>query len=788
MQPVQAGPEPVPRIANEHHYRADRKACLAHELICCRVLLEQLKRAPAPHTASLKSRITLLTQHVGQLEEKLEKFPLVLREDEIAPTLRRIERLKKMHFDPECTPPKLQEIIGTFPPRLRFFIDGEVYRLHPGRKAEQDWGKRMLDADPELLFSLQTNQEALIDRVERLARRQIPSPVDISLYTFFGSHIDGQTTTFRVFAPHAKSVYLKFVENGKPSQQSIKMERLHFSGAWQVQVKDVREGQAYEYSIEGRDGVWRSKLDPFAIETMQRPGNAHRLDSVVSKRDGFAWEDAEWLQEYAANTPTPNILELHLEKWRTNPDGSPLTYSEIAEQLIAYCKQQNYTHVQLMKMMADPNPRSMGYQVVGFFAPNPAHGTLTDFKAFINALHKAGIGVYVDLCVAYFPREGYGLSNFDGTPLFERIQPLHEDPDKHIHQKWRTNLFKLESDWVRNFVSSAAYYLIQELHLQGIRFDAVPCTLWKNGGHEDGHFLPNIDGTDRDYFGERLYREMNQAIHAKVPGALLMAENWKDEPKIKVSADQGGMEFNLTWNFSRQFDFLRYFAQPFDQRQDTWRIRNAIQRDQGTSALTISSHDEFAHDKGSLPDKMPGDIAQKFAGARLYHSVLYCAPGRGVMTCMGTEFAQPHEWVRGLSGDHPAVEWEVLDDARHKGVQRFTADLGALYTTEPSLYSAEKAPVIGFDNTDKVNCVVRYVRHAKDGKRLLFVHNFSPTLHKGYGIPVKDAPVKTAKEILNSDAEIYAGGNTRNEAIAIKDRKELLLDIPPLSTIILELQ
>ncbi len=793
----------LPPIAVQSYFSKTEKDRLFREFQSCQILVNQLKEGlNQPRNYRLQSKIVVLQKHIDrikdslQVDDKLLNSPVFsLDPEEIQSTDDKIAKIRKLLLNPFPKNSEAAQLIRSLPKEIQEYLGKTVSSLSPIHDGANSAYRRLL-RKPNLLCTLRDHKKhTLLDKIRHILSLQMPMTHAINprLDHYFGAHLGAKGTTFRVFAPHATSVSVRMkVEKGRFSTKVLK--NLPHTGVWEIYAAGIKKGCVYEYIIEGADGKTRYKTDPFGVEAVEYRGVTFRHQSVVCDRKKFQWQDRNWMQKRKEQPTRPmNILEIHPYVWKKPKDGKRLNYSSLADEMIAYCKKQNYTHVELMGLLNYPSENSMGYQVTNYFAPNFRFGTLDEFKKFISKLHKANIGVFIDFSSAHFPRDEFALPKFDGTPLFEKIYPMYSDPKKSLHPYWGNHEFKYESSWVQDFVASSVRYWCEELHIDGVRFDAVSNTIAKDYARKKGQYLPNLNGKAYDQDAAQFFSKMNSRIHEIVPGVLLMAENSSYAPTLKTPADRGGLDFDLDWGFYRQADIFHLMRTPFNKRSANLHlIKNAVTVN-ASSSLTVSSHDEFAHGKKSLLGKMPGTRQQKIAGCKLYHSLLYCSPGRGVLSCMGTEFGQPHEWTRGLLHPQlgiPSVQWDALEDVNHRGVHRLTRDLGALYLKEPALHSSR--PVTFFDDSDRKNCVVRYIRRDPKGKKFLIVHNFSPSRLKNYAIPVPKLSFTSAKEIFNTDHVRYAGSGLSNPKVAIRKKKaspiaEVLVHLPALSTLIIEL-
>ncbi|HEY5275660.1 MAG TPA: 1,4-alpha-glucan branching protein GlgB, partial [Coriobacteriia bacterium] len=567
----------------------------------------------------------------------------------------------------------------------------------------------------------------------------------------------GSTTGihFAVWAPNAERVSVLGDFNGWDGRV-YPMRNLGSSGVWEIFVPDLVDGERYKYEIRSRaDGTLVQKTDPYGVYFEATPGSA----SIVWTLDRHAWRDQDWMARRAGQQAwldrPMSIYEVHLGSWRRVPerDAAPLTYRELADQLVPYVREMGYTHVELLPVMEHPFAGSWGYQVVGFFAPTSRFGPPEDFKAFVDECHVNGIGVILDWVPGHFPKDAYGLARFDGTCLYE-----HEDPRQGEHREWGTLIFNYGRHEVRNFLLSNALFWLGEYHVDGLRVDAVASMLYLDYSRRQGEWMPNAYGGRENLAAIDFLRQLNVRTHSQHPGTVTIAEESTAWPAVSRPVHLGGLGFTYKWNMGWMHDMIGYCR------------KDPIHRRWAHSDLTFSmlyaftenfilpfSHDEVVHGKGSLLDNMPGDVWQKRATLRALYGYMFGHPGKKLMF-MGDEFGQWREWSHDES-----LDWHLLADAGHAGIQRWVRDLNDCYQREHALHEVDFEPA-GFewiDCSDHESSVVSFIRRARDPKDfVVMVMNFTPVPREDYIIGVPEAG--RYLELLNSDAGSYGGGDLGN--------------------------
>jgi 1,4-alpha-glucan branching enzyme len=605
------------------------------------------------------------------------------------------------------------------------------------------------------------------------------------LYDVLGAHprtVDGVAgVAFAVWAPGARGVRL-VGDFDRWDGRLMPMRSLGASGVWELFVPDIGPGELYKYEVLGADGSLRLKADPLGFAMQLRPESASRVWDTTA----YAWSDDDWMHDRASRDPirTPMATyEVHLGSWMRNPDGSWLTYAELAPRLVEHCRRFSFTHVELLPIAEHPFDGSWGYQVTGYYAPTARFGSPDDFKAFVDELHRGGIGVIVDWVPAHFPRDDFGLRRFDGSALYE-----HEDPRLGEHPDWGTLIFNYGRPEVRNFLVANALFWLDAYHVDGLRVDAVASMLYLDYSRKAGEWLPNQYGGRENLDAIAFLREVNERCYGRHPGTFIVAEESTAFGGITRPTYAGGMGFGMKWDLGWMHDHLDYFSRdPVHRRwhHDRLTFRSLYQYSE--HFVLPLSHDEVVHGKGSLLGKMPGDEWQRFANLRCLLADVYTQPGAKLLF-MGTELAPMEEW----SHDRQ-LPWHQADDPPRAAFARYLADLGALYRSEPALWAADPDPD-GFgwiDATDADASVYAYQRvDPASGRRVAVVMNLTPLPRPGYrvGLPVAGR----WDEVLNSDAELYGGSNVGNlggvEAVAQPwhgQPASAELTLPPLGVLVL---
>jgi 1,4-alpha-glucan branching enzyme len=576
------------------------------------------------------------------------------------------------------------------------------------------------------------------------------------LYQRLGAHvseIDGTTgTAFAVWAPAAASVSVVGDFNSWDGRLHP-MRSLGASGIWELFVPGVEPGARYKYEIRTQDGELRMKADPYAFRAEHPP----RTDSVVHRAE-HEWRDAEWLSERGAKVPhrePVSIYEVHLGSWRRSPDDPdvPLGFRELGEQLARYATDMGFTHVELLPVMAHPFSGSWGYQVSGYFAPDARHGTPDDFRELVDTLHESGLGVILDWVPAHFPRDDWALARFDGTALYE-----HADPRRGAHPDWGTLIFNFGRHEVRNFLLASGLYWLREMHADGLRVDAVASMLYLDYSRQEGEWVPNEHGGREDLDAIQFLKELNEVTHSRVPGVISAAEESTAWPGVSRPTYLGGLGFGFKWNMGWMHDTLGYFQQdPVYRRYHHHELTFSLMYAFSENFILPLSHDEVVHGKGSLLAKMPGDRWQQLANLRALYAYMWAHPGKKLLF-MGQEFGQDREWSHERS-----LDWHLLEDAGHGGLQALVRDLNHVYRDQPALWERDDDhEAFGWLEANDADAnVLAFVRWGDgDSKPVVVIANLSPVPRENYRVGLPRSGAWT--EVLNSDAGVYGGANVGN--------------------------
>jgi 1,4-alpha-glucan branching enzyme len=604
-----------------------------------------------------------------------------------------------------------------------------------------------------------------------------------SVYEKLGAHLRKfariSGVAFAVWAPGAAAVSVVGDFNAWDGRMH-QMRRLGNSGVWELFIPDVPVGSLYKFEIRGRRAPPFLKADPYANYTEIPP----RTSSVVYQSK-YKFHDAEWLAARAGREhfrQPLSIYEVHFGSWRrlAEDNDRPLTYREMAPLLADYATRLGFTHVEFLPLKEHPYGPSWGYQVSSYFAPSARYGTPDDLRYLIDYLHQRGIGVIMDWVPAHFPKDAFALGRFDGSALYE-----HLDPRKGEHPDWGTYIFNYGRNEVRNFLIANAVYWFKEFHLDGLRVDAVASMLYLDYSRKEGEWVPNEFGGRENLEAISLLKELNEVIHRECPGVMMIAEESTSWPQVSHPVYAGGLGFDFKWNMGWMHDTLKYF-----QTDPLFRIGNH-------SALTFGllyawsenfilpfSHDEVVHMKGSLLNKMPGDEWQKFANLRALYGYMWAHPGKKLLF-MGGEFGQWKEWNEQVS-----LDWHLLEKPVHAGVQKLVGDLNAQYRVERAFWEADGEPTgfawIEADNAAE-NILAFRRRSPSTEKEIICVANFSPIVREGYRLGLPRAG--KYRQVLNTDNEIYCGGgfgvveSVTAEAVASHGLEHsALITLPPLAT------
>ncbi|MGL6072786.1 MAG: 1,4-alpha-glucan branching protein GlgB [Fimbriiglobus sp.] len=608
----------------------------------------------------------------------------------------------------------------------------------------------------------------------------------VRLYDKFGSHpatVNGVAGYhFAVWAPNADAVSVIGDFNGWDARKH-RMSLTDGSGVWSLFIPNVKEGICYKYRITSKfNGYGVDKSDPFAFTTEIAPKSA-----AVTWNLDYEWNDADWLNDRKAKflpSAPVSIYELHLGSWmrETVPPYLSFNYRKLAPLLTEYVKKLGFTHVELMPVTEHPYYGSWGYQATGYFAATSRYGTPQDLMYLIDYLHQAGIGVILDWVPSHFATDEHSLGYFDGTHLYE-----HADPRQGYHPDWGSYVFNYERHEVRSFLLSSALFWLDKYHIDGIRVDAVASMLYLDYSRKQGEWIPNRYGGKENIAAIEFLRRFNHEVYTHFPDVQTIAEESTSWPMVSRPAYLGGLGFGYKWDMGWMHDTLKYAMKDPIYRRHHHNELTFRQLYANTENYVLPlSHDEVVHGKGPLWDKMAGDSWQKFAGMRLLLTYMYCTNGKKLLF-MGGEFAQRSEWKHDTQ-----LPWTLLEQPTHRGVQQLTMDLNAIYKSVPAMHELDTEPG-GFewiDCHDADRSILSFLRIGKDGpERILCVFNFTPTPRYNYRVGVPGPGVWT--ELLNTDAECYAGSNVGNagsvhaEYISTHGRPySLNITLPPLAAVL----
>jgi 1,4-alpha-glucan branching enzyme len=581
---------------------------------------------------------------------------------------------------------------------------------------------------------------------------------------------------FAVWAPNARRVSVVGSFNQWDGRRHAMRQR-HGSGIWEIFLPGVAAGDLYKFEIKTRAGVVLLKADPYAFRAELRPDTA----SIVAALPPVA--PILESRRHANGLSSPiSIYEVHLGSWQRVPEQGDrwLTYRELAAQLIPYVKELGFTHLELLPVSEHPFDGSWGYQPIGLYAPTSRFGTPDDFRYFVDTAHAHGLGVLLDWVPGHFPTDAHGLAQFDGTHLYE-----HLDPREGFHQDWNTLIFNYGRREVRNYLVGNALYWIERFGIDGLRVDAVASMLYRDYSRKDGEWIPNVHGGRENLEAIAFLRTLNEVICAERPEAIMIAEESTSFPQVSRPLYMGGLGFHYKWNLGWMNDSLRYMQEdPVNRRYHHDKMTFGLAYAFRENFILPLSHDEVVHGKGSILGRMPGDAWQRFANLRAYYGFMWGHPGKKLLF-MGCEFGQEQEWSVDRS-----LDWHLLDAAPHAGVQRLVRDLNAVQHHYPALhqhdFDAEGFSWISHD--DRENSVLSFVRRAGDGAIVVVLCNFTPVPRHGYRIGA--APGRY-REIINTDAMVYGGSGLHNgelhtDAIGAHGMTDsLAITVPPLATVML---
>ena len=579
------------------------------------------------------------------------------------------------------------------------------------------------------------------------------------LYNKLGAHpmtVDEEEGVyFAVWAPNAAAVSIvgdfnEWDENATP------MERLDPLGIYQIFLTGIKVGDIYKYCVTAQDGKKTLKADPYGFQAELRPNNA----SVVADISDFKWHDSRWMKKREKFDDKKNpmfVYEVHPGSWKkheqTEEDEDGFyNYREIAHELAAYVKDMGYTHVELMGIAEHPFDGSWGYQVTNYFAPTSRHGSPEDFQYFMDYMHEHNIGVILDWVPAHFPRDAFGLAEFDGTCLYE-----YADPRKGEHPDWGTKVFDYGKTEVQNFLICNALFWLEHYHVDGLRVDAVASMLYLDYGREDGQWVPNIYGGNENLEAIEFFKHLNTIVKKRNPGIVMIAEESTAWPKVTDKAEYGGLDFSLKWNMGWMHDFLEYMKlDPYFRKYNHTKMNFAMVYAYSENYMLVLSHDEVVHLKCSMIEKMPGSYEDKFKNLMAGYAFMTGHPGKKLLF-MGQDFGQHREW-----SEKRELDWFLLDKEPNRHLQAFVKELLHLYKNNKCLYEYDCYPEgfewINADDGDR--SIFSFVRHSESGKsNMLFIINFTPVERPDYRVGTTCRRKHTL--VLSSDDKKFGGTDKR---------------------------
>ena len=590
------------------------------------------------------------------------------------------------------------------------------------------------------------------------------------IYKLMGAHPTKQKgkdgVYFAVWAPRAQEVAVVGDFNGWDPNENI-MKCDNDMGIYQLFIPGVKSGDLYKFCITSPSGELLYKADPYANYAEKRPGNASRVYDITN----FKWNDSVWMknrQNYDVNKNAMSIYEVHPGSWRKHPQNEHdedgfYNYRELAHSLAEYVKDMGYTHVELMGIAEHPFDGSWGYQVTGYYAPTSRYGTPDDFQYFVNYMHKNKIGVILDWVPAHFPKDAHGLADFDGTPTYE-----YADPRKGEHPDWGTKVFDYEKNEVKNFLIANALFWMEQYHIDGLRVDAVASMLYLDYGRENGQWVPNKYGENKNLEAIEFFKHLNTVVLGRNKGTVMIAEESTAWPKVTAHPEEGGLGFSLKWNMGWMHDFLEYMKlDPYFRQYNHHKMTFSLTYAYSENYVLVLSHDEVVHLKCSMINKMPGLGQDKIENLKVGYSYMLGHPGKKLLF-MGQEFGQYQEWSEARE-----LDWYLTAESSHRELRDYVKELLKMYKKYPALYATDHTEgAFEWINADDASrSIYSFIRKSPTGRNnLLFVINCTPVARDDYrvGVPKK----KQYRLVLNSKDPKFGGNVPVEKTVYMAQKKE----------------
>lgn len=590
------------------------------------------------------------------------------------------------------------------------------------------------------------------------------------IYKLMGAHPTKQKgkdgVYFAVWAPRAQEVAVVGDFNGWDPEKNI-MKCDNDMGIYQLFIPGVKSGDLYKFCITSPSGELLYKADPYANYAEKRPGNASRVYDIKN----FKWNDSVWMknrQNYDVNKDAMSIYEVHPGSWRKHPQNEHdedgfYNYRELAHSLAEYIKDMGYTHVELMGIAEHPFDGSWGYQVTGYYAPTSRYGTPDDFQYFVNYMHKNKIGVILDWVPAHFPKDAHGLADFDGTPTYE-----YADPRKGEHPDWGTKVFDYEKNEVKNFLIANALFWMEQYHIDGLRVDAVASMLYLDYGRENGQWVPNKYGENKNLEAIEFFKHLNTVVLGRNKGTVMIAEESTAWPKVTAHPEEGGLGFSLKWNMGWMHDFLEYMKlDPYFRQYNHHKMTFSLTYAYSENYVLVLSHDEVVHLKCSMINKMPGLGQDKIENLKVGYSYMLGHPGKKLLF-MGQEFGQYQEWSEARE-----LDWYLTAESSHRELRDYVKELLKMYKKYPALYATDHTEgAFEWINADDASrSIYSFIRKSPTGRNnLLFVINCTPVARDDYrvGVPKK----KQYRLVLNSKDPKFGGDVSVEKTVYMAQKKE----------------